>query len=116
MAFQKTLLAECPQCKQPGIRVIESRKTNHSTRRRKECECCGYRYTTHEVSADFFKEAEQNLLIISQLYKLLGCQPLPTITEESKCPTCVYNKRGCCAFDLLEYDTFESYDCNHYKP
>jgi len=116
MAFQKTLLPDCPQCKQPGIRVIESRKTAHGTRRRKACECCDYRFTTHEVSADFYKEAEQNLLLVSQFYKLLGAQPFKATIQESKCPDCVHNIKGkYCAFELPEYDTDESFDCNHHS-
>ena len=116
MALQKTLLTECPQCKQPGIYVKESRKTNHGTRRRKECECCRFRFTTYEVSADFYKEAEQNLLLVSQFYKLLGGQPLKADQQESKCPDCVHNIKGKrCAFDLPEHGTDESFDCNHHS-
>lgn len=116
MAFQKTLLPECPQCKQPGIYVKESRKTNHGTRRRKECECCQFRFTTYEVSADFYKEAEQNLMLVSQFYKLLGGQPLKAEIQESKCPGCKHNIKGkYCAFELPEYNTHESFDCNHHS-
>ena len=116
MAFQKTLLPECPQCKQSGIYVKESRKTNHGTRRRKECECCRFRFTTYEVSADFYKEAEQNLFLVSQFYKLLGGQPLKAEQQESKCPGCVHNIKGkYCAFELPEYNTDESFDCNHHS-
>lgn len=116
MAFQKTILPECPQCKQPGIYIKESRKTNHGTRRRKECECCKHRFTTYEVSADFYQEAEQNLLLVSQLHKLLGRQSLPTISvQKIKCVSCTYNKGNSCAFGLPEYDTSEAYDCNLYS-
>ena len=114
MAFQKQLLPECPQCNQPGLRVIESRKTSHGTRRRKKCECCGIRLTTHEVSADFYNEAQQNLILVSQLHKLLGTGSLPQETTAIKCKDCTHNQAGACAFDFPEYDTTESFDCNHY--
>lgn len=115
MAFQKQLLPDCPQCKQPGLRVLESRKASHGTRRRKRCECCEYRFTTYEVTADFYNEAQQNLLLISQLHKLLGSQVIPSGSTEIKCKTCIHNEAGRCAFDFPEYDTTDSYDCNHYE-
>lgn len=114
MAFQKSILPECPQCKQPGLRVIESRKTSHGTRRRKQCECCGFRFTTHEVSADFYEEAQQNLILVSKLYKLLGANQAEPLPLENKCTDCGHNKGGSCAFDFPEYDTPDSFDCNHY--
>jgi len=114
MAFQKTILPNCPQCKEPGLRVIESRKTSHGTRRRKECECCGIRFTTHEVSADFYEEAQQNLILVSKLYKLLGTNQSVALPTENKCTDCSHNRDGGCAFDFPEYDTPDSFDCNHY--
>jgi len=39
----------CPKCKQENISVIDSRDVDDRTiRRRRECEKCGYRYTTYE--------------------------------------------------------------------
>ena len=129
MAFQKTILPDCPQCRQPGLRVIESRKTDFATRRRKKCEHCGFRVTTYEVTADFYEEAKSNLYLVSQLHKLLGGKPLPSGVESppsgvsasefralNKCSDCQHNIDGChCAFDFPEYDTAESYDCNHFQ-
>jgi len=115
MAFQKTILPECPSCKQPGLRVIESRQTGLSTRRRKQCECCEQRFTTHEVTADFFEEAKRNLLLVSQFHKLLNTEPAQSILEESKCIDCQHNKGDRCAYDFPEYETPESSDCNWYE-
>lgn len=129
MAFHQPILPDCPQCNQPGLKVIESRKTGLSTRRRKKCECCGYRFTTHEVTADFFEEAKRNLYLVEQLHKLMANQPLTSGVEPphsgvspsefkalNKCSDCQHNKDGCyCAFDFPEYDTAESYDCNHFQ-
>jgi hypothetical protein len=126
MAFQKTILPDCPQCNQPGLRVIESRKTGLSTRRRKQCDCCDYRVTTHEVSADFFEEAKRNLYLIEQLQKLMANQLLTSGVESppsgvefkpiNKCSDCHHNVGGSyCTFDFPEYDTAESYDCNHFQ-
>ena len=114
MAFQKQILPECPQCKQSGLRVIESRKTSSSTRRRKECECCGIRFTTHEVSADFYEEAQQNMILVSKLHALLSGNALASQPVIIKCGNCLYNQGDNCAFGFPEYDTPDSFDCNHY--
>jgi len=41
---------KCPQCGQPNSRVIDSRPSDEGTslRRRRSCDSCGYRFTTHE--------------------------------------------------------------------
>ncbi len=41
---------KCPSCKYIGTRVIDSRPVEEasSIRRRRECESCGYRFTTFE--------------------------------------------------------------------
>ena len=38
----------CPKCNHDDSKVIESRDTGDSVRRRRECLACGRRYTTHE--------------------------------------------------------------------
>src|SRR4051812_24331654 len=40
----------CPQCQSNELRVIDSRDVPAATavRRRRECESCGYRFTTYE--------------------------------------------------------------------
>jgi transcriptional repressor NrdR len=41
---------KCPACQNSGTRVLDSRPVDdgRSTRRRRECEKCGYRFTTFE--------------------------------------------------------------------
>lgn len=114
MAFQKQLLPECPHCKQNGLRVIESRKADHGTRRRKQCECCEIRFTTYEVTADFYNEAQQNLILVSKLYALLSGKALVSQPVIIKCADCSHNQGDNCAFGFPEYDTPDSFDCNHY--
>lgn len=43
----------CPRCQHQNTRVVDSRTTSDSksTRRRRECEACGYRFTTFETIA-----------------------------------------------------------------
>ena len=126
MKFQKQLLFNCPQCNALGLRIIESRKATLSTRRRKKCEHCDFRITTHEVTAEFFEEAKQNQILINQIQKLMKNLPLTSGVESlpsgvdfkalNKCSDCQHNKDGCyCAFEFPEYDTAESYDCNHFQ-
>jgi hypothetical protein len=119
MAFQKAILPDCPACKQPGLRVLESRKTGLSTRRRKGCECCGRRFTTHEVSAEFFEQAKQNQWLVQQFQSLLQSPDAliapPAEPAQSKCTDCVHNKGTTCQFSLPEYDTDESFDCNYHQ-
>ena len=129
MKFQKQLLFNCPQCNALGLRIIESRKATLSTRRRKKCEHCDFRITTHEVTAEFFEEAKQNQILINQIQKLMKNSPLTSGVESplsgvsvsefkalNKCSDCQHNKDGCyCAFEFPEYDTAESYDCNHFQ-
>ncbi|MBC1505282.1 NrdR family transcriptional regulator, partial [Listeria booriae] len=40
----------CPTCKYNGTRVVDSRPADdgNSIRRRRECEKCGFRFTTFE--------------------------------------------------------------------
>ncbi|MCT4787352.1 NrdR family transcriptional regulator, partial [Exiguobacterium aestuarii] len=49
----------CPKCDHNGTRVLDSRpvQDHYSIRRRRECEKCGYRFTT-------FETVEQTPLII----------------------------------------------------
>ena len=121
MTFQHISLPQCPQCKENALKTIESRVTKQSTRRRKECGACGYRTTTHEVSAEFFDEAKQNLILVGQMRKLLGAGlpipgvDLPQMGVEIKCDECTHNNGKRCAFDFPEYGTDESYDCSQYS-
>lgn len=39
---------DCPGCKYPDMRVIESRPESDTTRRRRACMKCGLRVTTEE--------------------------------------------------------------------
>ncbi|UCZ52244.1 transcriptional regulator NrdR [Bacillus shivajii] len=50
---------KCPSCQHNGTRVLDSRPSDEgkSIRRRRECEACGYRYTT-------FERVEQTPLIV----------------------------------------------------
>lgn len=40
---------KCPKCHCQNFRVLETRSGEESKTRRRECRCCGYRFTTLEV-------------------------------------------------------------------
>jgi hypothetical protein len=115
MTFQRPQLSQCPVCKTHSLITIESRKTEHGTRRRKECEHCKHRITTHEVSVDFYNEAKQNMLLVSKLYALLNSNTLFLQPVIIKCMDCCHNQGDNCAFGFPEHDTPDSFDCNHYE-
>lgn len=50
---------KCPSCQMLGTRVLDSRPVddNRATRRRRECETCGHRFTT-------FERVEESPLIV----------------------------------------------------
>lgn len=63
MWYQKgRLTMQCPRCHQNGSRVIDSRPADegHTIRRRRECEACGFRFTTFE------RIEQQPLLVIKK--------------------------------------------------
>jgi transcriptional repressor NrdR len=43
---------QCPYCAQPNSRVVDTRATNESIRRRRECLNCHKRFTTYEQIAE----------------------------------------------------------------
>lgn len=53
---------KCPACQNNGTRVVDSRPVDDmkSIRRRRECEACGYRYTTFE------KVEEMPLIVVKK--------------------------------------------------
>ena len=115
MAFQKQSLQTCPNCKDDRLVTIESRRSKDSTRRRKRCDSCGCRVTTHEVSAEFFEEAKQNWLLVQQLHKLLNITSSELQVEQPKCDDCHHNKGDRCEYGFPEYNTSESFDCTWYN-
>lgn len=114
MTFEKQILPACPNCGLPALRILETRKTDASLRRRKECEMCGHRVTTHELTQDAFKTAQDNAILVRQFRKLLGDEPPEPAV--SLCSNCKFNERNRCAFSLPEYQTTESSDCNLHDP
>lgn len=119
MSFEKQILPPCPECGYSAMRVIESRTTQHSTRRRKGCDHCGYRTTTHEVSDTFFKQAKDSIVLIDKIKTLFNIDNVIDNKEQSShkpipCIKCDHNKTLRCAFDIPEYFTDDAYDCNYY--
>jgi hypothetical protein len=117
MGFQKLKLPDCPRCGKSAVRVLESKKAQHGQRRRKECEECKHRFTTYEIPSETYVKYEHFLYLHQQLSKLIRGSVVDQTQSkmpEIKCSTCSYNTNDNCSFDFPEYDTSESFDCNHY--
>lgn len=115
-SFPPKAQPKCPRCNQPQIQIIESRKSEDGTRRRRECKACQYRDTTYEVSSSFYQKAKENEILVNKFRSLLSINLPETSLLENKCPTCLHNYKGMyCSFELPEFDTEDSFDCIHYK-
>jgi transcriptional repressor NrdR len=42
----------CPRCHSPSNRVVNTVSKPDSVQRRRECEGCGHRFTSHETTED----------------------------------------------------------------
>jgi len=103
----------CPYCKEKALQVIESKKARHSRRRRKHCNACGKRQTTHEVSEDFYKDAIKNLETLNRLRAaLLNHGP---VTNQPMCDECVYWLDGGCQFDFPEAGGTFARECSMFE-
>lgn len=81
---------KCPKCKEPETRVIDSRviEDGFTIRRRRECQKCGYRFTTYEkleldimiVKKDGRREPYNREKLLSGIRK--ACHKRP-ISEET---------------------------------
>ena len=69
---------QCPKCKNNGSRVVDSRPADdgRSIRRRRECEECGYRFTTFE------RLEKTPLLVIKRNGNPVSLGQLETIVNE----------------------------------
>lgn len=119
MTFEKQPLAECPKCGALALRVIEGRPSKLAMRRRKQCDECKHRVTTHEISDEFFQAAKSNEIAVLKMQQLLAtyCSFMSKHngTSASKCGRCIYNNGSVCGFSLPEFATDESADCNYFQ-
>ncbi|MFZ3209600.1 MAG: transcriptional regulator NrdR [Geobacteraceae bacterium] len=84
---------KCPFCTSPDSRVVDSRPDKGGTtiRRRRECELCGKRFTTHErveemlplvTKKDSRREPFDRLKVIAGIQKASEKRPVSTETIE----------------------------------
>lgn len=85
---------DCPSCQHPDTRVVDSREAVDSIRRRRECQGCGFRFTTFErvefrlpdvVKRDGRKQNFNRDKLLSGLR--LACRKRP-VTEEQLDAAC----------------------------
>jgi len=84
----------CPYCKQDNDRVVDSRSSNDGAviRRRRECESCNRRFTTHEnieeipfyvVKKDEKREAYQRAKALVGIIKACEKRPVSAADQEA---------------------------------
>jgi transcriptional repressor NrdR len=84
----------CPFCKEENDKVIDSRSANDgaATRRRRECEACGKRYTTYErveeiplyvIKKDHRREAFGRLKVLAGIRKACEKRPISLEVQEA---------------------------------
>ena len=112
-----SILPKCPACNLLSFRTTQTVRTLVSTRRRKECDSCDYKLTTHEVQDDFFQQAKRNEALVKKIATFFNVKESasisPIVSEEigeNKCIACIHNI-GKCSFDFPEYNTLDSFDC-----
>ncbi len=90
---------DCPSCQHPDTRVVDSREAVDSIRRRRECQGCGFRFTTFErvefrlpdvVKRDGRKQSFNRDKLLSGLR--LACRKRP-VTEEQLDAACARVER-----------------------
>ncbi len=113
-------LPTCPSCGHSTFRTIDTNRSKLAIRRRKQCDHCGHRATTHEVTDEFFQEAKQNQSLVMKMRSvLLKDQPKvePVVLPvDIKCVDCIHNSNNNeCTFGFPEYNTEDSFDCLHYS-
>lgn len=103
---------KCPNCGSPKVYVLESRRSQAGTRRRKKCSDCGWRATTYEIDGSKYQRLLEMEKVVHALRPLLT--DLPPI-KESKCDDCKFNDTSKCNHDLPEFQSEESYDCLYWQ-
>jgi transcriptional repressor NrdR len=82
----------CPACQHEDSRVVDSRVTGESIRRRRQCSACGHRFTTHErveqrllwvVKKDGQREPWSTEKVLHGM--ALACHKRPVSTEQIEC-------------------------------
>lgn len=76
----------CPYCSHPETKVLDSRESENSVRRRRECEKCNKRFTTYEkvefdltiIKKDNRREPFSREKLKNSMLKATGKRPIPS--------------------------------------
>ena len=86
-ALERTLTVQCPYCNGAYSKVTDSRSTEDSIRRRRECAGCGHRFTTYErvetiplqvIKRDGQKQEFQRSKLLSSIAIACAKRPIPS--------------------------------------
>lgn len=109
----------CPVCKQRTAITLESRSNkDNSRRRRKECSECKHRFTTHEVSEEFYKTALTNKKALDTIMKCLNLNESSLINGESDgydCGDCVHMRSFGCGFEFPDAGGNFANECSMFE-
>lgn len=85
----------CSHCGAVALRIVESRPSKGVTiRRRKECEACGHRFTTREITDEQYQQFQESQRILAKVRQWLGGSPVMQSTHV--CDHCVHwSESGC---------------------
>ncbi len=114
------LRCTCTSCGEMNCVTVESRTTRESRRRRLECQSCGSRFTRHEVSEEFFKEALANRKAVSAFLHCLNLTSDKTAVKQAPkevkyCENCAYMRADSCSFDFPEFGGSFADECSMYE-
>jgi hypothetical protein len=83
-------LPTCPKCGERNIRYGESHKMKDHVRRRKICRSCDYRFTTYELSSEYFEKLRKAAETLDRIRSCFG--------EESGSGVAGANPRDSCDY------------------
>jgi len=90
--LEKAVKMQCPYCKTPDSRVIDSREAEDTVRRRRECPKCEKRFTTYErvEKTDLVvlkKDGRREPFSVEKLKAgvIKACEKRPIRTEKVEC-------------------------------
>ena len=111
--------AICPACKKQTAVTLESRSNKDSSRRRRKvCTECNHRYTTYEVSEEFYRAAVLNQKAVDNFIKCLNLDRSSAVHDDSDvyaCDDCVHMRSYGCSFEFPDAGGAFANECSMFE-
>ena len=106
----------CYACGAFAVRVVDTRKENRYSRRRKKCTACGKRFTLYELSEEYFNELRDAKTRLDVIYKALSSGE-ETYEQKSNvsCDLCIHMTSRGCQLDFPEAGGSFAAECSSYQ-